>query len=288
MIYIIYHDADMDGICSGAILHQAMGGILLPHDYGRDFDLNQIESGSRVIMADVSLPYDQMKWLNEHTNFIWIDHHISAIKEMKNLNIAGHRDTKRAACELCWTFCYETPMPRAVCLLGRYDVWDHSADPNILAFQYGIRMQEYDPTACYWERLLGPPEISEPMVEKMITNGEILLSYESAQNAEKIKKLARPLNFAGLRFICANAPMTGSKIFDSVMDYDKYDAMLTWYINSDNKARVSMYTEKEGLDLSLIAKHFGGGGHPGACGFEPKHILLWDILGGERYEATEV
>jgi nanoRNase/pAp phosphatase (c-di-AMP/oligoRNAs hydrolase) len=29
-----------------------------------------------------------------------------------------------------------------------------------------------------------------------------------------------------------------------------------------------MYTERKDVDLSLIAKKYGGGGHAGACGFQ--------------------
>ena len=82
--YCVYHSADFDGICSAAIvLRYNPETILVPWDYGDDLDIEQFK-GHKVIMADVSLPWPKMGELIQLLgagNFIWIDHHITAIKD---------------------------------------------------------------------------------------------------------------------------------------------------------------------------------------------------------------
>ena len=153
---------------------------MLGYDYGDD--IPKIKGYDKVIMCDVSLPARVMHDLYSYygDQFIWIDHHESAIKEMgkvfqekashspykeneaDNLNylIAGHRDTKAAACELTWMHFFPSfssashweGMPEIVRLLGRYDCFGHKdteEEQKVMEVQYGARafMKNYED--CY-------------------------------------------------------------------------------------------------------------------------------------------
>ena len=61
-----------------------------------------------------------------------------------------------------------------------------------------------------------------------------------------------------------NAYQFGSQQFGELMK--TYDILVA-FIYDGEKTTVSLYTEKPDVDVSAIAKEFGGGGHKGAAGF---------------------
>ncbi|OQY26515.1 MAG: hypothetical protein B6243_14140 [Anaerolineaceae bacterium 4572_5.2] len=95
----LHHD-DADGLCAGAIVRRRFGDAVELHeiDYGRPIPWDKIEAAETVIITDFSLPKDDMLKIYEAKgeNFIWIDHHISAIEEMSDFeSIAGLRGKRR-------------------------------------------------------------------------------------------------------------------------------------------------------------------------------------------------
>jgi oligoribonuclease NrnB/cAMP/cGMP phosphodiesterase (DHH superfamily) len=137
-----YHSSDLDGICSAAIVkyrYPECELIAIDYDYNHHI-FDSVSVGETVFMVDFSALSEHMRYLKYHTDFIWIDHHKTAIEKCSKLEpIAGIREIGKAACELTWEYLFPNKtMPEAVRLLGRYDVWDHS-DPNTLPWQYGMR-----------------------------------------------------------------------------------------------------------------------------------------------------
>lgn len=153
---IIYHNKDLDGFCSGAIINEALKlrGVspadieLMGYDYGGPF---VIPTNCAVYMADVSLPMELMVEVAKHNvSFTWIDHHKTAIDSFnalsdwqKALFTTTVLDTTLSACELCWQWSYIGEMPEAVKLLGEYDTWrgfdsDRWRD-EVYPFQFGLR-----------------------------------------------------------------------------------------------------------------------------------------------------
>ena len=97
----------------------------------------------------------------------------------------------KAGCELTWAHLFSEPIPRAVHLLGRFDVWDHD-DPQVQAFQYGVR--QYDDTRPsndeLWDTLLGDYDVSDEIVDATIEVGKTLLKYERGQATKFCKAYA--------------------------------------------------------------------------------------------------
>jgi len=130
-IVCIYHSQDIDGWMSAGIVkhwhaeHVKVGKFtaldsieFIGYNYGDPIpDLSEYD---KVIMCDISFPRIEMHKLASEKDFIWIDHHISAITE----NIAfdkqcyeekykGIRGINFAACELTW-FYMNNPINNAV------------------------------------------------------------------------------------------------------------------------------------------------------------------------------
>ncbi len=78
----------------------------------------------------------------------------------------------------------------------------------------------------------------------------------------------------GLRCVAINRMLTNSQMFDSVWDPEKYDAMLTFGWRK-GQWTVSLYSTKDDVDVSVIAKNRGGGGHKGAAGFQCSELPFY-------------
>lgn len=270
-----YHSADFDGKCSAALVKIRNPKCeLYGIDYGQPFPFDKVK-GEEVIMVDFSLqPFNNMLKLNKLAKkFVWIDHHKSAIDEYNkhmDANIAGIRSTNYAACELVYKYYWaggiETEFPTYVYLLGRYDVWDHS-DYRTIPFQFGIRVErDTSPeNTDFWLSLKDYTNVT-----RIIENGKIILGYVEQQNKSYINACSFETSFEGYKAIAVNKMLTNSQLFDSIWDEDKYDIMIAFGWKRD-RYTFSLYTTKD-IDTSLISKKYGGGGHPGASGFQLDYI----------------
>lgn len=179
-IACVYHSIDLDGWMSAAIVKLALKDEspvnFIGYNYGQPVpDLSEY---NEIIMCDISFPKEIMEELKERlgSNFVWIDHHISAISG-NNLSINGLRDVKFAACELTWKYFFPEPdgadyhsahipsnlkgenisllkneMPEIVRLLGLYDSFRHKntdEEQKVLEFQYGARERITDVKSAY-------------------------------------------------------------------------------------------------------------------------------------------
>ena len=57
-----------------------------------------------------------------------------------------------------------------------------------------------------------------------------------------------------------------SEFFDSLENIRDFDFMVIFFMNKKNLWNMTFYTAKSNVDVSLIAKEFGGGGHAKAAG----------------------
>lgn len=281
-----YHNKDLDGFSSGAIMKRKHPNAkFIGYDYGQPFE---IPIGQPIMMADVSLPMSTMFKIAQASNFqfLWIDHHVSAIKEYESwlLDINKNHDDKTlspikavlqngiAACEIAWNFFFkDEEMPLAIRLLGEYDTW-RNQDKNrweneILPFQFGMR-QICNSLETFPMHLL---EVgSEKDVEKIIENGKIILSYQEQVNETNCKQ-SFEFEFEGLKAICLNGSMFNSNVFKTIYNEENYDIMLIFQYTG-KFWKFSIYTTKDDIDCSAIAKSKGGGGHKKASGFQIEDI----------------
>ena len=284
--HIFYHSAALDGHCSGAIAYDALrkseGEVnAFAINYGQEFPFHLINKEDTVYMLDFSLqPYEDMKKLNNMCRLIWIDHHKSAIEEAekdKGTLFLGSREVGKAGCELTWEYFHSTtPMPKGVYFLGRYDVWD-LVNPDILKFQYGLRgFETFQPTAEVWKKVLDNTD--DRFTEYCVQSGGVIVAYNESTDAKYIKSYGFEVEFEGLKGIACNKGMANSKLFNAVKD--NYELLISFVRAKEGHWTVSLYTEKDEIDCSVIAKKYGGGGHKSAAGMvlsNEKFMELFDF-----------
>lgn len=273
-----YHSADFDGICSAAILKKKFPHIeLYGIDYNDSIPWEIIKKHDDIIMCDFSFnPFEKMKKIYDKVkgHFVWIDHHKSAISEYEqaNISISGLLDSNYAACELVWKYFYpDYNIPYAIKLLGRYDVWDFN-DENTFPFQYGMRMESSSPDDYIWKILLSTKNAKEidNKINEIIKNGNLVIQYQEMNDYKFLKSHSFVFKFKGYNCLACNTTYSNSQFFKHYKDVysnEDIDIFMPFSIKDDLKWKISMFSNKDDIDVSLIAKEMGGGGHKNAAGF---------------------
>ncbi len=295
-----YHNADLDGICSGAIVNLKFDAVeLIGVDYGDPVPwerLKEMEKNLkpvsdedyerlRVVIVDFSFDMEDMARLEREYHLIWIDHHKTAIAAAKDAgleDVGGLRVVGKAGCELTWWYFYAGEMmPKAVHLLGRYDVWDKT-DPDVDAFQYGMRLVQIpvdDKEA--WQMLFNfyPNRHGhETLVDQWIVRGRTVLAFEQQQARRYAQSYGMVVELDGHIYAALNRGNASSMALDGFYDPMKHDAMML-FCRGPKGWKVSLYSDKKFVDVSETAVKFGGGGHAGAAGFLCD-VLPFEFSGG--------
>lgn len=269
----IYHEADLDGVMSAAIVKKYFKGNidLLPYNYGKEIpDVNKYD---KVFVVDVSFGnrtrflFDE--WKDKGTDVIWIDHHKTAIDDMRDYEVKGKRRIGTAACELTWEYLFDDiKTPNVVELLSAYDVWDHDRFEwsDVMAFQYGMRGYcglDIDVAS----EILNKAD--KDFVDNMIKNGEAIIEYIFEKNRGEMSMFSFEADVFGYKAICMNTTEFNSTTFESMYNPRKHDLMMPFCWNG-RFFRCTFYTTKEEVDVSALARKAnpGGGGHKAAAGFQ--------------------
>lgn len=275
---VVTHSADLDGLCSQAVAKKALGDTA---DYlGWDYsdDIPDTSKYLRVYLIDISFPPEEMKKLM--SRLVWIDHHFSAIKDNPTY-YGGLRIDGVAACRLAWQWFFgnakatkedyltrKVTEPLAVTLLGEHDIWNHT-DEKTLPFQYGMQAIETPD----WETLLTSEATpahgfayQKEYMDDVLVKGRAIEQYLKVTNAQLSNECGYDADFEGLKFRVLNTPQKGSLQFDASIK-EHHDGCLRYYWDGQ-KWGCSLYgvAHKKDIDLSVIAKKYGGGGHRGAAG----------------------
>ncbi len=281
---------------------------LVSINYNDPFPWGKVDEETEVWMVDFCLqPWlDMLKLRDACKRLVWVDHHRSAIKEYEAWRVLaphqeevdGLRQEGLAGCELTWDFI--DPMngakddlhlvdgrPPAVHLLGRYDVWAWKDVEGALEFQMGMRaMERMSPEETQkpggeerrdtWDLLLLNVTAgrgvfhSKQLVEDIIQDGTAILKYQKKQYGTEARGSCFAAEIDGVPVVAANRGFTNSQFFDDVVaDWPDARAVMTFQYRK-GCWNVSLYQieGRDTPDLGAIAKAHGGGGHPGAAGFQ--------------------
>jgi oligoribonuclease NrnB/cAMP/cGMP phosphodiesterase (DHH superfamily) len=278
-ILCIYHSADLDGHCSGAIIkYKFHDAVMYPMDHGDIINWDKIKKFDIVYICDFVLnPFSEMIKLENMKNIhlIWIDHHLSAINDSKNciIKFFGIQKTGIGACELTWKYIFPNKqVPKCVKLLSQYDVWDHS-HPDTLPFQYGMKAigdtHPINKNMYKWNNVFLS---DQKFIDKTCMDGEAIISYNNNFNRNMCNIQAFETVIDGYKAIACNRGLESSQMFKSIWDNKKYDIMISFYLSKNMHWFISLYTDKENINVGEIASRYGGGGHKQAAGMDLKKL----------------
>lgn len=286
---VIYHSADFDGIFCREIARKFLGNgpdvTFIGWNYG-DPQIQLPPYPEKVYILDLSP--DCVTDGPFADRVTWIDHHKTAIEKYGE-GLSGYRIDGVAACRLAWQWFIQTAFkglptkemfvermvnePLAVRLAGEYDIWD-KRDPRAELFQHGLRSQEL--TVEVWTDLLATTPYRASIVEDLLNQGKCLEYAREQEYREVITQQGFDLHFEGLTFLACNSHELDIRSHLFAAGIKPHHEGLLGFTYNGRDWRVSLYgvPGKPDIDLSVIAKKRGGGGHKQACGFRAE-VLPW-------------
>ena len=282
IIYCVYHEKDLDGIMSAAIVCSEYENVkLIPYDYGKRFPMICIKPGSLVFMLDICLPEKKMRLLDSVCDLYLIDHHPKTINNAFCKTLKGSLRYGLAACVLTWVFFHPyAKIPEGIKLLGYYDVWDQSDmklwEERTLPFQFGCRQFPNDPKSNIYGQII---ESNKEVIDEIVYEGGVILRYEKKQAAFMMEKYSyeKTLLVDNIPYnvLVINRQLVGSDFFMSKLNKKKH-AFCIAYQECDGVYNYSLRSWKGGVEVNKVAKFFdeNGGGHKYAAGFTLNKNIL--------------
>jgi len=273
LVHCLYHRADLDGICSGAIVRKHEKTVQFHGvDYGDSQFPREVRKRNRVYLVDFTLePIERMAELVEDVgkwNVIWLDHHDSAIECARKIDLCGIRGTQepgRGACELTWQYLSDKPMPEVVRLISLYDMGDFGSDPKILPLQYALRARGLHPEDDIWKRILGDDGASYAATQDLVRQGEAIQNFIRTEDDRYLSECGFETCFEGFNALVLNR-MAPPRAFRGLFNPVVHDLMIS-FVRKNSVWKVSLYSNKAGVDCHDLARKHGGGGRQNAAGF---------------------
>jgi oligoribonuclease NrnB/cAMP/cGMP phosphodiesterase (DHH superfamily) len=217
--------------------------------------------GREIIMVDFSYDRTTTQWLAaNNTSLTILDHHKTAKENLEGLYIPNTTivfDMNRSGAGIAWDYYFPTLLrPWLVDYVEDRDLWRWSLPSSKEVSAY-IMMQPY--TIDGWDALYNT------QLEVAVSAGSIALKCADSY-VEALAEQARPLEFHGYKGKVVNAPYY--KISD-LLNYicDDNNLAVGWFQRGDGMFQFSLRSKGD-VDVSAIAKTYGGGGHKNAAGFE--------------------
>lgn len=276
---LIIHHNDLDGRCSAAIiryfymqfLHEVSPSCI-EMDYNLELDLTLLNDvlgkDDTLYIVDFSLKEDVMEKVFAITkNVVWIDHHKTAMERKYSIEIPGIRGNEFAACEYTWKYMCErfeinnpidVDIPVAVKLISDRDNWNWKFGEETKLFNAGMITVDNDPNSSIWNDVFN----SYSEVVKIMGRGTVLCAYQESSWRNSMDNSGFETAFDGHRCFAINLGGIGSEAYGERIN--NYDLCVDFKFTGKNWI-VSLRSTK--IDVSEIAKKYGGGGHKGAAGF---------------------
>jgi len=277
---IIHHANCADGMTAAWLLHcrYISQCELMPVQYGDDPPAPERLHGREVWVVDFSYPRAVLMGMHAASRKLQVlDHHQTAEAELRGLSFCRFAQNKSGA-RMVWEYlineCVWEPSPNTVGPIEMYDgVATVDSVPWLVAYtedrdlwrwelddsrevNAAIQLRPY--TVEAWQEMA-----DEELPHTMAAQGKTILRYQQTV-VEKHVAGAHLANIGGQEVPCVNATTLVSEIGHALCQGEPFAAM---YFETGGKRVYSLRSDEQGLDVSVIAKRYGGGGHQHAAGF---------------------
>jgi len=198
-----------------------------------------------------------------------IDHHKTAMEDLEPLRSLDYGDRfswfcdlSRSGATLAWDYLYGGSTPRPL-LLGHIedrDLWRFKL-PGTREIQANVFSYEY--TFEQWDRLMSAGQAE---LLQMTVAGAAIERKHHKDIAELVGVCKRRMVIGGHDVPVASLPYT--LVSDAAHLMAKGEPFAACYWDTPEGRVFGLRSADDGLDVSEVAKHYGGGGHAKAAGFK--------------------
>lgn len=315
-VAVFYHKTDNDGLMSGVIAKYYLTPRcetvdLIPIDYRDDFEKalpSPANTYDDIFIIDVSDAPFMEKYGDKIT---YIDHHQWALDTMPHVK-DRHCIDGVAACRLAFDYFASGPdylfhdkewfvkrenhlEPLVVAIIGEFDVWDkesslgeklnYGQDVKFVKMEYlfiqtkGIKVgdswcKQKDKMILEANKNISKDGEDWSYLHYLVTKGEGAIDYIK-QAVDRIKP--KKIEIMGKKGVYINTSVDPSLVGMCYQLRNEDDFVMTWHLNNqDGKASCSFRSNK--IDVSEIARNYGGGGHKAAAACRMSVAQLFEII----------
>lgn len=258
---VIYHGNCADGFGAAWVFNQFGDFDFHPGVYNKT---PPDVRGKDVYLVDFSYKPRVVEEMLQHTKSVTlIDHHRSAIEELKPLIESGRidalADVTHSGAMLAWKWFNSTERgaPQLLFHIEDRDLW-RFALPYTREIQQNLFSYPYD--FKVWDELMRKP------VDELIRDGTAIDRKHMKDINELIEVGRRTFNIGGYRVPVVNLPYVFSSEAGHLLAAGQPFAAC-YFDTPDGRVFSLRSTKGAGVDVDKIAQLYGGGGHPNAAGF---------------------
>lgn len=262
--HVLYHKACPDGFASAFIAWMKLGDKVkyIPVSY---YDIPPKIKDSKILVCDFSFSNDvTKKYIKENEIFFNIDHHITAVENLKDINENyKYFDMNHSGAMLTWNYFYgdEEP-PKFIKYIEDYDLWRFNLDET-KAFNSVIKQTPY--IFDVWNKFL-----DNDYLESEIKKGKIIIEYQNSIIKLQLKHICirdQIINSQSYKIAYLNTNYLVNEIGnEAVINLECDFCVIYSYDEIKNLTRFSLRSCDNKIDVSVIAKFLNGGGHRNASG----------------------
>jgi nanoRNase/pAp phosphatase (c-di-AMP/oligoRNAs hydrolase) len=269
--YLVYHSPCMDGNgCVVAALLKNPKIELIPFVHGKD-NCILLNEGNNVLFVDCVPTLEDLKYLESgHNRVMILDHHYGNALDLKERKEGCFFDLNKSGTELAWEYFHDTPIPELLKLIGRRDVWDFSLS-RTRSVGYALmkrnhKILELMDLVKRGEEAIQMLDKEGLEIENEIKEGCETMEVEHKTWRDKHKYVMAETYTKTYLYISECAEYLYKK-------YPDVDFVVVYYKTADGKFKLSFRTDKS-VDVSSIAKNYGGNGHLRAAGAIVEDLFL--------------
>lgn len=255
---VIYHANCVDGFGAAWAAWKKLGDTAdyIPCDYGRPPPLYGEDQD--IYIVDFSFPRDVLETMGRTAASVTVlEHHKTAAAALAgpwgpaNMDIIFDMD--RSGARMAWEYFHDEPAPELIAYIEDRDLWRWKL-PGSREFSAAIRSYPFD--FMLWDGF---------SIEKLIGEGVAIQRYVEQQVAD-LARVAQTTTIAGYLVPTVNAPsFLASEVCNRLATGHPFAA--SWCA-SETEIFWSLRSAPDGIDVSAVAKQFGGGGHHHAAGYK--------------------
>ena len=266
---VIYHKNCPDGFGSAYTAWLRLGNNASYHAMLYGDKLPALPAKAAILIADFSLPRDQMIELANTHELVVLDHHKTAKDACDGLPFAQFDMDRCGTMQVKDFFGVPYPLQQTTGGLGepgKHTLADYIQDRDLWKWELpdsheisaGLASYPYD--FMQWHFL---------DLDALRAEGTAILRYQN-QLVEQIAKTARHCEVLNKKGIGVNTPILQSEVGDYLLKQHPeaaFAAMYFWNLHLEEVYSLRSRSAEE-CNVGALANHFGGGGHPRAAGFK--------------------
>jgi oligoribonuclease NrnB/cAMP/cGMP phosphodiesterase (DHH superfamily) len=265
----IYHGNCADGFGAAWVVRKAMGDAVefYPGVYQKE---PPDVTGRDVLIVDFSYKRLVLLEMAKKAEFITIlDHHKTAIDDLVDLpsNVKVVFALDRSGAMITWDYFFPDNAPPSLLEhIQDRDLWLFKLD-GTREVQASVSSYPYD--FHIWDKLMTSP------VQELRNEGVAIERKHHKDIIELVAIMKYRMDIGGYDVPVASLPHTFSSDAGHLMAEN--EPFAACYYDSKDGRNFSLRSREDGVDVSAVAKHYGGGGHRNAAGFRvpPGHELTF-------------